>query len=400
MLWKIWTASAVSANLSPHHQVLSPLAANMNVTENRRSLLEKTVKNSRKRWYHTKWFHLALGICFTMICFWWAFQSMRTGGDGPDGLKPWSQVFREIAGAFQKADYRSLPPILLALALFYVLKAWRWKMLLEPTGRFRTMTDLLPSIMIGFGFNNLLPAHLGEFVRMAMFSREHKVSNTGVLSSIALERIFDIIAILSFLAAGLLLADSSQIDPSVVYTAWVFAGVVCVGLAAATIYLTWTAPFVAAVERIMGSLPFVPSGLNQKVAGMLESGAVGLASLRSIRLLIGILLTSYLQWALNGFMILMALWAFGIHISPAVAAIVLGVVAIGVTIPSTPGYFGVIQLCFVVVLKLFVDGSLKEAVFAASVYYHMAQWVPVTAVGMLYFFRTGIRISDIQAAET
>ncbi|MCH2213466.1 MAG: flippase-like domain-containing protein [Fuerstiella sp.] len=353
----------------------------------------ETVSNPKKTWYRTKLFNLTLGACFTALCLWWAMENMRQGPD-PDQPKSWTQVFAEIADAFSKADYRSLPLIFTALALFYVVKAWRWKMLLEPIGRFRTVSDLLPSVMIGFAFNNVLPAHLGEFVRMFVFARQHRVPKTGVFSSIALERIFDIIAILSFLAAGMLFVDVSRIDRSVVISAWVFAGAVCAGLAGAAIYLTWTVPFVAAVERVTGW--FVPEHLSRKISGILEAGATGLASLRSVRLLIGILLTSYLQWALNGFMIFLALWAFGIHVSPLVAAIVLGVVAVGVTVPSTPGYFGVIQVCFVLVLKLFVDQPQMQAVFAASIYYHMAQWIPVTAVGMLYFVRAGVRLAEIR----
>jgi uncharacterized protein (TIRG00374 family) len=352
------------------------------------------VNTTKKRWYRSKAFNLTIGVCFTFLSVWWAFQSMRHGPDGV--IKSYSQVFGEIGSAFKNADYRSLPVIWAATALFYVIKAWRWKMLLEPIGRFKTLTDLLPAIMIGFAFNNVLPAHLGEFIRMFVFSKEHKVSKTGVFSSIALERIFDVIAILSFLAVGLLLVDSSQIDRTVVVSAWVFAGGVCVGLAGAAVYLTWTAPVVAMIERTIGWLPFVPESLKQKIAGMLEAGADGLASLRSIRLLTGILFTSYVQWAFNGLMIFLSLWAFGIPVSPLVAGIVLGVVAVGVTVPSTPGYFGVIQLCFVLVLKLFVDESQMEAVFAASIYYHMAQWLPVTAIGMLYFLRAGFRLSDIQ----
>lgn len=347
----------------------------------------------RPKWYRTKWFNLALGTAFTLVSLWWAFQQMRKDGES---LKPSAQVFAEIGNAFRQADYRSLPALWVALALFYLVKAWRWKMLLAPIGQFRTVRDLLPSVMIGFAFNNVLPAHLGEFVRMFVFAREQKLPRTAVLSSIALERIFDVVAILTFLVLGLLLVENADIDPSVVTSAWVFAAAVCVALAGAGVYLIWTGPFVSVMERCMRMVPFLPGGFEQKVSGILEAGAEGLASLRSIRLLSGIVLTSLVQWAFNGSMIFVALWAFGVHVSPLVAAIVLGVVAIGVTVPSTPGYFGVIQLCFVLVLKLFVDDAQSEAVFAASIYYHMSQWIPVTAVGMLYFLRAGVRLSDLR----
>ena len=76
------------------------------------------------------------------------------------------------------------------------------------------------------------------------------------------------------------------------------------------------------------------------------------------------------------------------------AFILLGVVAFGVTVPSSPGYFGVIQLCFLVVLKLFVDDH--ERVFAASIYYHMVQWVPVTLLGLWYFNRSGLKVAEVE----
>ncbi len=351
----------------------------------------------RRPWYRTRGFSLTLGICVTLLSLWWAFHSMRDGGAG--GLKPASAVFRDIADAFRQAQFHTLPVMWGALALFYVLKAWRWKLLLQPFGSFSIRRDLLPSVMIGFAFNNVLPAHLGEFVRMYVFAREHRVPRTGVLASIALERVFDIIAILSLLALGMLSANTHDLDRSVIWSAWIFTGATGIALTGAAVYLLWTGPFVAFVEGLLERLPFVPGAVRTKAAEVLEAGAHGLSSLKSGRLLAGILLTSVLQWILNGLLIDLSLRAFGIHVSAGVCAIVLGVVAFGVTVPSTPGYFGLIQLCFVVVLKLFVAPGQLESVFAASVYYHMAQWIPVTLVGMVCFLRAGVRMSEIREAE-
>ncbi len=64
--------------------------------------------------------------------------------------------------------------------------------------------------------------------------------------------------------------------------------------------------------------------------------------------------------------------------------------------PSSPGYFGVIQLCFLTVLKLFVPQE-EAGVFAASVYYHLAQYIPVTIVGLIFLGMTGFRMSDMQS---
>lgn len=347
-----------------------------------------------KAFYKTKWFNLAVGLAVTGVCLWWAFQQMLKGDNGK---KSSSEVIGEIVAAFRQADYRSLPAMWTALILFYWLKAIRWKLLLEPLGKFRPLRELLPSVVIGFAFNNVLPAHLGEFVRVFVFSRQSGISRTAVLTSIVLERIFDVIAILAFLMLGLFLVEAADLDERVVSSAMLFAVAVCCGLMGAAVYLIWTDPVVRFVEGCLRRVPFLPPAIAQKVASLLETGAAGLASLRSGRLLSGILLTSFFQWMLNGLTIHLSLWAFGIDVPLSVSAIVLGVTAVGVTLPSTPGYFGVIQICFQLVLSLFVKDT--EAVFAASVYYHMAQWIPVTAVGMFFFLRAGFKIADVQDAK-
>jgi glycosyltransferase 2 family protein len=100
----------------------------------------------------------------------------------------------------------------------------------------------------------------------------------------------------------------------------------------------------------LGVLSFIPERLRTKVCSMLETAADGLTSLHNPTLVGGIVATSLAQWAINGWLIHLSLASFGIHVSLWVSCIVLGVVAFGVTIPSSPGYFGVIQLCFMSVL--------------------------------------------------
>jgi hypothetical protein len=68
-------------------------------------------------------------------------------------------------------------------------------------------------------------------------------------------------------------------------------------------------------------------------------------------------------------------------------------VAVVILLPAPPGYVGIIQGCFTAVLALYdVDPSLTVA---ASVYYHLWQYVPVTLVGLYCLQRTGLRLSDV-----
>ncbi len=345
------------------------------------------MSETKSPFYKSKVFNLTLGLSVTGGCIYWAFLTMAKD-------EPPRAVLAKIGAAFQAADYRTLPIMWGALALFYWLKAWRWTMLLKPLGSFTTR-ECLPPVLVGFAFNNLLPAHLGEFVRVFVFSRKHGVPKTAILSTVVLERIFDIVAILGFFFLGLVFMP--DMDEQIRRVAAGFGIFVAVALAGALIYLIWTGPFVALVEKILAKLRFVPDWLRQKLCHILESGAEGLGALRHGTLLFHITWNSVLQWAFNGLMMHVSLWAFGIEVSPLASCLLLGAVAFGVTIPSSPGYFGVIQALFIAVINKKTTGiDNPEGVFAASIYFHMSQYIPVTLLGLYFFNKTGLSVSEVQ----
>jgi uncharacterized protein (TIRG00374 family) len=352
--------------------------------------LESDVADGSTPFYKRRSVQLIVGLSVSAGCLWLAMKDLV---QDPENR-------RQMGDAFRQADYRTLPVIWGVLFAFYWLKAWRWAMFLSPVGTFGPLRDLFPPMMIGFAFNNLLPAHLGDVVRVFAFAAQRDIRKTAVLSTVILERVFDIIAILCYLGAGLLFVDG--LDASVRKSAVAFGVISACGVLGAAAYVVWTPWFVRMAEWGMNAVPILPATIRAKIAGMMEAGAEGLASLKSLPTLTGIALTSLAQWGLNGTLVYLSLWSFGIHLdSPVlVSCIVLGVVAFGVTVPSSPGYFGVIQLCFLTVLKLFVPEEQLPSVFAASVYYHLAQYVPVTLVGLVFLGLKGFRISEVQLAAT
>lgn len=331
--------------------------------------------------------HLTIGLTVTAACLAWAFYKM-TAGEDPRG------VAERIGDAFAAADYRTLPVLWVALALFYWLKAWRWRWMLAPLGDFRPARDLLPPILTGFAFNNLLPARIGELVRVVVFSRAHNVPKAPVLASVALERILDAVTILSLLGIGLLIVPDLPDD--IRRTAIVGGAVAGVGVACVLAYLIWTRHFVRLAELMMNAVPILPQGLRRKITGMMEAGALGLVALKRGRLLAFILFTSFAQWALNAVLVYVSLAAFSIHLPWGVSLVLLAVIAFGVAAPSAPGYFGIVQLCFLVVLERLIGD--RERIFAASIYFHMAQYVPVTLVGLICFNRMGLRMAEVETA--
>ena len=104
---------------------------------------------------------------------------------------------------------------------------------------------------------------------------------------------------------------------------------------------------------------------------------------------------SIVKWLIQGAMIYMSLHSFRLYVTPAVALIVMSVTALGVAVPSVPGFFGVVQLCFWKTLEPL--GMNQADVFAASVYYLLAQYVPVTLIGLYFLNNLHLRLGDIRA---
>jgi uncharacterized membrane protein YbhN (UPF0104 family) len=93
---------------------------------------------------------LLLGIGVSLGCLAWSMRETNLA---------------ELKQAFANANYLTLPAMLALLFAFYWLKAIRWKWLLAPVRQFTTR-ELFAPVMTGFAANNILPAHLGEFVRV------------------------------------------------------------------------------------------------------------------------------------------------------------------------------------------------------------------------------------------
>lgn len=342
--------------------------------------------SGKKPFYHTTWFRGLVGFLVSAGCLWLAIKDMLAEPDA------WSKILT----AFRRANYASLPGILAILFVFYWLKAWRWQMLLAPVGRYRPVRDLLGPIMIGFGFNNVLPARLGEVLRCAAFSYQQKLSLAVSISSVVLERIFDGLAIVFYLTVGLFFVQG--LDPRVQQGAMAFSAAAACVVAAAIVYVIWTKPFVNFLEGILKRVPLLPHALTDKLCRFLEAGALGLASLKDVRAIIVMLAISLVKWALNGLLVLLSLWSFDLPHTAPIAMVLLGAIAFGVALPSSPGYIGVMQFVFMKVMQFFTAD--QEGVFAASIYFQFTQWLPVTAIGltygMLFLVHSGMSLHQIE----
>ena len=104
-----------------------------------------------------------------------------------------------------------LAPLLLAVVLAtitYPLRLVRWQLLLrDADGGPLPAAPLWHAIAIGFMANNILPFRAGELVRLLAAARLAGARFSAVLSSVAVERVFDGLTVVALLSISLLASD-------------------------------------------------------------------------------------------------------------------------------------------------------------------------------------------------
>lgn len=125
--------------------------------------------------------------------------------------------FNKVWTALQDADYRWLLPIVMVVLVSHLLRAWRWQVLVEAlpecseTKQRVSLKTAFYSLMIGYMVNYTIP-RFGEVVRSANLASNEKISFSGVLGTVVVERLLDAVVLLLWLASVvLLLLDRSTV---------------------------------------------------------------------------------------------------------------------------------------------------------------------------------------------
>ncbi len=300
----------------------------------------------------------------------------------------WDVDFRELGTLLSGGDYRMVIPILALLLLFYWMKALRWVYILKPVRSF-TRAEVTPALVIGFAGNNLLPAHLGELIRTVIFARRYKVPYSSVAITLLVERIFDLVAILTLYSVGMAVIgtppDSLQIGTRLIT-------LLMAGFFIAIAIILYKPSLVLDVTGWLGSR--LPEGAGNKLESVVGNVLHAFSSLKSPLLVVMMLAWSVLKWMAMAGMVWLSLLAYGSGVSPAIALVLMAVLALAAAVPNAPGYIGAIQAAYVFTLRPF--GISEEIAFAASVLFLVCQWLPVTLAGAAYFIAGGLHLDEVR----
>jgi uncharacterized protein (TIRG00374 family) len=241
--------------------------------------------------------------------------------------------------------------------------------------------------MIGFMANNILPAHMGEIVRAYLLGEKERISKISTFMTVVIERLFDFIILTLFLILTFIYISVPN---------WLKYGGLVIGISSLVLILLI---FILINNKnkdkiISRLLNILPEKIGEKLGGKVNSFFAGIEILKEKNLILKVLITSCLLWVQIGLTLLLVLIGFGFNTNLVLTSIFLMVlIAFSITIPSTPGYFGNMQLAFVIGLGL-VNISKSDAL-ASSLIFHFTQYIPITFVGILLFIKEGISFRSI-----
>lgn len=266
-----------------------------------------------------RWWTFLAGVLISAVALFLAFRTTN-----------WAAV----AGAFGSLRYEYVALSLGVVMLSDVMRGMRWSMLMQ--GRI-ALIDGFWLFNIGYLFNNVLPARLGEFARAVLGGRRPGVTFTSALSSIVVERLFDLISVVLLVCVGLValpLPDWATTGGATVGGA-ALAGVIVLALAA-----RYPEP---ALKVGVWALALIP-GISRERAGAFLSpfvdGLGAVSDLRNFAIGFGMSLACWAVSGLSAWLLMLAFWQ---SVPIPVAAFVLGVTGLGVAVPAAPGSVGTFQ---------------------------------------------------------
>ncbi len=121
----------------------------------------------------------------------------------------------QIKQALTTARYWLLIPVFGILFLSHLIRAIRWKLLIEPLGYKPSTANTLFAVFIGYLANQAVP-RLGEVLKCTVLSRYEKIPADKLIGTIILERVIDAITLL--IIFGITLAIQPDIYSQLVDT--------------------------------------------------------------------------------------------------------------------------------------------------------------------------------------
>ncbi|KAA3620094.1 MAG: UPF0104 family protein [Calditrichaeota bacterium] len=296
---------------------------------------------------------------------------------------------KEMVSTLQNAKYWWLLPGLGFMFLSLIIRAYRWKLFMNPIKVVPT-NKLFSAMMIGYMANNVFPLRLGEFMRAFAIGRSANISKASSFATILVERIIDVLSLLVIFGVTVLFHEFPERIEQAGF--FIFLGAISL-IFFIVMLLRKTQQTMHFVWRLSTPLPYK---IKKTIYRMMRSFLQGFEVLRKSDHYGIILIQSILLWLLYAGMVYVTFYVFDLvpqGASIMIASLVLLVmVSIGIMIPASPGFVGTYHYFCIQGLALF--GIDANAASSFAIILHLSNYIPMTLAGFIYFWKENLHFKD------
>jgi uncharacterized protein (TIRG00374 family) len=275
--------------------------------------------------------------------------------------------------AMSTSDYVWLLPALVALGFSMLARALRWQVLFAP-GRRPRLGTVFNAMMVGYLFNNILPARAGEVARVVVLNNRSSAEPVEIVGTVVLERILDIIGILLIFFVA---------EPWLPSVSW-FRGAAIAAAVLALLIATMAVALAAYGERglrvvlqPLHRLPFISSERLDRTA---EELTYGLSALRHPGVALLGLFWTLVAWLLTAVLCYFVGLAFYPHLPFAAGVLVAVAIGLAMILPSPPAAVGVFEGAALIGLKPYGFSHTQALPYALIL--HVVNFLPFIVVGV------------------
>jgi uncharacterized protein (TIRG00374 family) len=279
---------------------------------------------------------------------------------------PNAETRTQLAHVFEKLDLREMAPYLaMYLGLLIVVqlgRSLRWNNLLAPLGVKIPKLELLAMSSVGFMAILALPARLGELVRPGLLRKRGDLSASAALGTVAVERVVDGLLVSLFVFGALFSMRGPNAPGWMMPTAYIALAVFVAALA----FVMFAIPRPEATVRFcmkISLLPKLAPRIGRVIEGKLLEMVRAFVVIRDVRNMTIFVLWSAAYWTANGLCVYVLARAFGLELSVIGAIATMGVCAVGIMLPNSPGLVGQFQYFTLLGLGLYLgfDARVPQA---------------------------------------
>ena len=278
----------------------------------------------------------------------------------------------EMRTAIAAAEVWWLAASLGVLAVAIALRSLRWQYLFPPAGR-PSYGAVSIALLIGYFFNNVLPARAGEAARIVSLARLEPIPRATATGTVLVERAYDLLVVVLLLVA---------LVPWLPRVSWLPQALTLLAILVVALTVTFflvhrlgdrPARLLLSPLKRLSSLS--PARVDLAAANL----TAAVATARAPRPAAIALTLTVVSWALLGLSFWLAMPAFDLGLPLGAGLLVAITTGLGGVVPSGPAGIGVFEAATVVALSAY--GVSGTAALSYAVILHALNLFPFLLAG-------------------